>query len=269
LADLACDADNLAEGLRLLARTGHAVALAPVLAAALALAFDEGALPDGSFATFLVPHTGGEWVTRQATAVRDTWGGGADPEVVANLMHAAGTYSPQRYRAQLDRGAGYLLGAQARDGSWPSGRRGGPLHGTYQAMRALALLAPDAARDALARAQQYVLASQNDDGGWAATGGASDALGTALALLILAQASQPHLGQSSGLPGTADGEHAAHRAREWLAGNARADDAYPAEPLTIMTPRRCPGLGHEVQFSCRSITTALVCQAAVTWDRLS
>src|SRR5262249_48694761 len=98
LPELACDADDLAEGLRLLAHTGHAATIAAQLAAALALALHECALPDGSISTWLIPHTESAWATRQATAAREVWGEQTDPEVVANLLHAAGTYNGRRYQ---------------------------------------------------------------------------------------------------------------------------------------------------------------------------
>ena len=262
LADLACDADDLAEGLRLLTHTGRADALSPELAAALAVAFDDARLPDGSFGTWLIPRVKGEWAARQSAAARELWGEGADPEVVANLLHAVAEYAPQRYREALDRGVGYLFDVQSAEGWWSSGWYRGWLYGTYQCMRTITLLRPDAV-EALGRAQDRVLASQREDGGWANTGEASDPLGTALALLALAQA------QKCGLGGAADRDAAIRPARQWLADNAGTDGSYPEESFIVMSPRRSLGLGHELGFGCRSITTAMVCLATLTWDRLS
>ena len=262
LTDLPCDAEDLAEALRVLTRTGRAEEFVSELTAALAVAFDDGGHPDGSFDTWLIPRgESPDWAVAQTALLQQRWGEGTDPEVVANLLHAVAGYAPQRYQDTLDRGVSYLLSAQADEGWWPSDRYQGRLYGTHQCMRTIALLRPTAI-DTLNRAHNYVLAAQRDDGGWANTGQASDPLGTALALLILAQA------QERGLDGGSDRADAVRRAQQWLADNADANGSYPQEPF-IALPHRASSLGDEPGFGSRNLTTALVCQAALTWDRLS
>lgn len=264
LPDLPCDADDLAEMVRLLTRTGRADVLATRLATALSVAFDDGGRPDGSFGTWLIPKADpANWAVRQSKAAQELWGEeNADPEVVANLLHAVAEYAHRPYRHNLDQGTKYLLGVQSQEGCWPSGWYEGRLYATYVSMRAIAALRPDAL-DALERAQDYLLGAQRSDGGWANTGEASDPLGTAFALLGLAQATE------RGLTRPAERENAATNACHWLTEAMGTDGAFAEEPFILMSPGRSPGLDRPLRFGSRSITTAMVCQAAITWDSSS
>jgi squalene-hopene/tetraprenyl-beta-curcumene cyclase len=278
LAELPCDADDLAEALRLLTRTGQATALAQELTTALSLALYEGARPDGSFDTWLVPGTNPkpQWLAQRA-AVKNSWGEGTDPEVVANLSHAVAEYDLPTHRGALDRATNYLVKTQTAGGCWPSGWYHGWLYSTYQCIRTISVLRPTAT-DTIRRSQERILATQLPDGGWpnsgdtgtgdtttpdTSAGDASDPIGTALAILTLAHA------HPFGLLDTHHVQHAASRARQWLADNVDADGSYPPQPFILMSPKRSPGVGAELTFGSRSITTALVCQAATVWDRLS
>jgi len=271
LPELACDADDLAEALRVLVRTGRtaepavgqADGLGRALDAAVELALEQCARPDGSFSTWLVPPDARTpWALRQREAAEQLWGERSDPEVVANLLHAVGDYRPERHRDALDRGLDYLLDTQDTEGWWSSGWYHGPLYGTYQCLRAIRRLRPEAVGP-VRRAQDYLLAGQRADGSWANAAGRSDALGTSLALLALAEAHR------SGTGPAAARADAARRGYDYLQAQAAPDGGFAAEPFIMMSPHRAPGMKQPLGFGGRSVTTALVCQAALTWDELS
>lgn len=259
LPDLPCDADDLAEVLRLLTRTGNTHRLRAELDLALRCAFEDGAHPDGSFDTWIISRQDpGERWARQLTASRELWGEGTDPEVVANLLHAVAEYQPDSWRDVLDRGVAYLIANQADDGSWASGWYEGRLYGTYQCLRTIAATrGPDCGP--VARGAEFVLRAQHEDGGWANGEGDSDPLGTGLALLALAEDGQP----------SEKSRRAAMRGLTWLRSAREADGSFRGVPFIAMRTRRSPGLARPLSFASPSITTAFVCQAAMRWDRLS
>jgi hypothetical protein len=261
LPELPCDADDLAEALRLLNRAGRAPKFKEELDRALRCAFEDGACADGGFDSWVIGRRQpDEGSLRQIRAARETRGEGADPEVVANLMHAVEEYQPGRWSQARDLGRTYLLASQSADGSWPSGWYHGLLYGTYQCLRALTTLPGDAsaaAEVAVARATEYVLSRQLPDGGWANTGEASDPLGTALALLALGHTAAD----------TDRCRPAALRALDWLRAAEREGAAYRPVPLILMHPRRASGLREPLSFGSVSVTAALICQASMLWDQ--
>ncbi|MEY9969470.1 squalene-hopene/tetraprenyl-beta-curcumene cyclase [Streptacidiphilus sp. MAP12-16] len=282
LPDLACDADDLAEALRLLVRVGRiggqdgqdaqpADRLGQALESALDLALVGCARPDGSFDTWLIPpDEQAPWAQRQRAAAAQLWGEGADAEVVANLLDAVSDYRPERYQDALGRGADYLLGLQDAEGWWSSGWYHGRLYGTYRCLRAIRRVRPDATGVAR-RAQDYLLAIQSADGSWSNASGESDVLGTSLALLALAEAHRMDAGLAAACAEarTEARTEAVLRARDYLRDQAGPDGSYASEPFIMMSPQRAPGMKQPLAFGGRSLTTALVCQAALAWEELS
>lgn len=185
--------------------------------------------------------------------------GKTDPDLVANLLSAGAVInargSPESINALLDD----IQGAQAPTGEWTSRHYHGSLYSTYQCMRAIATFRPGA-EDSLRRAEEFVLNHQCVDGGWSAQALiASDALGTASAMLALGAAGAvPDLG--------ARRETAANRALRCLASHARADGSYPLVPFIPLHSEDQLGLHLATSLGSPSITTALVCQAALARD---
>jgi squalene-hopene/tetraprenyl-beta-curcumene cyclase len=266
LPELAADADDLAEILRVLTMTGRDGALAGELDVALGIALTDGAHPDGSFETWLVPAAATDplAVARRLQAVQK-WGTGADCEVVANLVEAVASYHGKTGRAAahlaaVDRAVTYLASQQRPDGSWPATWYQTDLYGTWVSVRALRRLSPEHT-ESLDRAASYIARAQLPDGGWSVFSGCdtSDATGTALALLGLADSGR-----------AAAYADATARAQAWLRGAATDNGAgWLSSALIRMDVGRATGLKlPERTFSSPSLTASLVLRAALRFDLL-
>jgi hypothetical protein len=186
--------------------------------------------------------------------------GKTHPDLIANLLSAVALIDTIANRESINALLDHIQGTQAHTGEWTSWHYHGSLYSTYQCMRAIATLRPDAV-DSLRRAEEYVLNHQCADGGWSAQALiASDALGTASAMLALSAAGAvPDLG--------ARRETAANRALRCLASHAQADGSYPLVPFIPLHSEDKLGLHLATSLGSPSITTALVCQAALAWDQ--
>jgi hypothetical protein len=177
-----------------------------------------------------------------------------DPDLLANLL-TVGPVPDDTAEAGLQR----VLRAQEADGSWPSRSYCGSLYSTYQCMAALARLRPGLPGP-LDRARDFILSGQNADGGWANDASIdSDALGTAVALLALAESQRISRKPAAATP--------AGPALTWLTAHAESDGAYPSVPFLVLAPGDV-GVHGATAFGARSVTTALALRAALAWDEL-
>ena len=256
LPELPADADDLAQMIRLLCVSGRREHVPGSCNLALEALLQNGAHPDGSLETWILPaELRLRRQQRQARFVELAWGTGPDPEVMANLLHALHIYDPAAFAPTLERGLDFIERVQAADGSWSSTWYYGPFYGVFVAVRALAAVRPSSG--SLQRALGFVREGQRPDGSWGVGGGA-DALSTSLALLTLALA-PPERTQAS------DSERAG-RALHWLE-SVRRTEGWSGCPFIQMNVNRASGGPvATVFYSSRTITTAFVLRAALSWD---
>jgi squalene-hopene/tetraprenyl-beta-curcumene cyclase len=250
LPELPPDADDLAQIMQVLLRTGRHGEVLEYCEPPLAVLLRNGRHPDGSFDTWIIPATG-----RTAAQERHVWFVGnawsrSDPEVIANLLYALNLYDAGRFRALLDVGGRYLERAQEADGSWTSTWYHGPFYGVHVALRLLAAVRP--ASPAVAAALTFLRSRQKSDGGWGVAG-RSDPLSTALALLGLA-ASPPR--QRDQL----DAERA-ERARRFLEAGHDQTAGWGRYPLIRMDLGNWTAL-----YQSRTLVAAFIAKAALAWD---
>ncbi|HXO28836.1 MAG TPA: hypothetical protein VOA80_15910, partial [Thermoanaerobaculia bacterium] len=267
LPELPPDADDLAQIMQVLLRRGRLDDVHLHCAGALSILLDDNRHRDGSFETWIIPARGRTPEERlQARHARLSWGTGADPEVVANLLYALVLFDPTRFAKTLQRGAGYLHRQQRDDGSWTSTWYRGPYYGTYACVRLLRAMSPappaTSASPALVRAAEFLCHSQHGDGGWGAEG-ESNALDTALALAALAAL-------DGFVTGRDQAAARAERARAYLCRIQQGDRSWPAWDLIRMDTGRASGRAAPVlTYGSSTMTTTFVLEAALAWHRLT
>jgi len=162
LPELPPDADSLAAALSLFAR------IAPAHVELCRRSVDmvlEGARPDGSFETWIMPPDDGSSLrTHMERGVRYYWGSGTDIDVVAHFYHALLLADPIRYAAAIQRGAATIASAQGPDGAWQSTWYVGPAYGTSLCLQLLR--DADLGAEAAAKAHAALRETQRDDGTW-------------------------------------------------------------------------------------------------------
>ena len=88
------------------------------------------------------------------------------PDITGRVLEALCRRGFKLADAPIERGVGFLLGSQERDGSW-YGRWGvNYLYGTFLALRGLRAAQDPGASKAVWRAGKWILSVQNEDGGW-------------------------------------------------------------------------------------------------------
>lgn len=258
LPELPPDADDVAEVLRVLVGTGQVVPVERELRSCLDLAFGQAA-PDGSFGTWLIPpdHTGPIARRQREYAVR-YWGTGADVEVMANLLHAAGLFDPAGFAEPVRRGLRYVLAAQHPTGFWPTTWYHGELYAAYACARLLASHPGTGARQL--RACLAGIESSASGGAWRSGESAEpDPVSTALALLTLAEIRETGLDVPADLIRMALG-----RLMKWQDD----DGGMPSAPFIRMEMGRTGKLPPEMlSYGSRTVTAALACRAALAWVR--
>ena len=257
LPELPPDADDLAQILQVLERSGHRDEVGELCAGPLSILLEENRHPDGSFETWIIPaseRTSEE--DRQADFARRMWGTGPDPDVMANLLYALDLVDRDRYREEIRRGVEYLKEQQDRDGYWTSSWYHGPYYGTYVCLRLLARVS--AQGSAIRSAADFVRRRQQRDGGWG-EGERSNPLDTSFALLGLASL------QTGGGTATEDLDRAG-RALEYLHRCGGEEESWPRCELIRMELGRATGaVSHVLSYGSRTITTAFVLKAALAW----
>jgi hypothetical protein len=182
----------------------------------------------------------------------------ADPDLLANFLTAV----PSAGGDLADDGIQRIIQAQEAAGSWPSRLYQGPLYATFRCMAAVTEFRPDIV-EPVRRAGDFILDRQNADGGWANDASIdSDALGTAVALLALAEWDRAAQEPAPRVRAAVD------LALAWLSAHAEKDGSYPAVPFLKLSPDDNGGIVSATGHGTRSVTTALVCRAALAWDEL-
>jgi hypothetical protein len=250
LLELAPDADDLAQIVQVLRRTGHDAELEATCELPLRALLDQ-AYPEGSFETWIIPaQDRSELQERQAWFAKNCWGTGPDVDVIANLLYALNLWDPERFRDPIARGLSYLESQQQGDGSWVSTWYHGPYYGVFVCLRALFTNRPESA--AIPRAIEFLQDTQNADGGWGSDD-MSDALSTALALCAL---SFFDLVKVQAL------RDMAVRALRYLESTQEKDGGWPKSPFIKMDMGRASGkIIHTLTYGSRTITTNFVLKA--------
>lgn len=248
LPELAPDADDLAQVMQALLRSGRQKDVRRHAESSLSTLLEDRALPDGSFETWVVPSPPKTPIQqRQAYFNESRWGVGPDTEVVANLLLAIRLYDPDRFQERIRRGIGFLMGKQEPDGSWRSRWYAGPFYGTYLVLRLMTLASPAAPE--VEQAKQFIRMSQRGDGGWGNLS-ASTPLSTALALLCLASGPIP-----------AEDFRRAEAALVYLRNVRQGDGTWPASPFIL------PRMGEH--FASQTLTHAYLLKAGAAWSLAS
>jgi Squalene-hopene cyclase C-terminal domain len=162
LPELPPDADSLAAALSLFVRITPEYTELCREPVALVLA---SADTHGSFETWIVAPT--DEISDRARmqwAIRNLWGTGADPDVMAHFYHALWLWEPDRYGDAIRQGASKLIEMQQPNGTWRATWYVGPTYGTSLSVRLLRKIGMG--DDARARAYRFMLEAQHDDGSW-------------------------------------------------------------------------------------------------------
>ena len=248
LVELPPDIDDLAQVMLALMRGGRDPM--PHCAAALQTALQDGRHDDGALDTWIVPRARRSAAQQcQALWVSQAWGGGADVEVMANLLHVLGKLDARRHGSTIVAGANYIAARQLASGAWQSSWYHGPYYGCYQCLRLLAGIAPQ--HPAVQRACTFLLQTQLSNGAWALTAaGHADALSSALAVLALCASRRD------------DAIQAARAGVRALAELGRSGP-WPAVPFIRMDLGRADGkVRHTLTYQSELVTAAFVLKAA-------
>lgn len=258
LPELPPDADDLAQVMQVLLRSGHRAEVEKYCEVPLSILLRDNAHADGSFETWIIPAT--ERTPEQNLQsfwVEQAWGTGSDPDVIANLLYALALYDEERFAQVIQSGVAYLASQQKEDGSWQSSWYHGPFYGTYVCLRVLSLLHPSS--PTIDRAIHFLDQSQQADGGWGIED-ASEPLSTAFALLSLGIVRQS-------AREIADIERI-QKACSYLQHCQKSDRSWSSCKFIRMELGRAAGRVRAILFyGSQTITTAFVLKAALTWHR--
>lgn len=250
LPELPPDADSLAAAISLFARTApqHLALCLEAVESVLS-----GALPDGSFETWII--SGRDTPSdreRMQWGVRNCWGSGADPDVMAHFYHALWLWDAKRFRDPIQRGAAGLMNMQQENGTWRATWYAGPAYGTGLALRLLREIETGA--DAVRRAESFLLDTQGVDGAWGEE--LSAPLQTALSMAALCDT------ESAFTPPAIERGASALRSRQL------PDGSWPPSPWIKMEIGRATGaILHVATYQSTALTTAFCLRALLWADR--
>jgi len=244
LPELPPDLDSLAAAVSLFSRAAPehiALCQAPI---EIVLA---GASADGSIETWIIgPADDPSDCARMQWGIKNCWGTGADPDVLASFYNSLLLHAPDRYREIVRRGAAKVMSAQQTNGAWEATWYWGPAYGTGLAARLLRKA--EIGEAARARAFGFLQRSQREDGAWGSP--VPTPLETALSLWALHEAD----------PGSSSVQM--QRGCAALMEMQSADGSWPASPWIQMQIGRAAGKTIRVAtYQSVTLTTAFCLKA--------
>ncbi|TBR58017.1 hypothetical protein BLD44_017630 [Mastigocladus laminosus UU774] len=267
LPELPPDADDLAQIMQVLLRSGRRSEVEKYCKVPLSVLLQNNTHADGSFETWIVPATDRTPEQNlQFWWVQQAWGTGRDPDVMANLLYTLVLYDPELFEQVIQDGVAYLESQQREDGSWQSSWYHGSYYGTYVCLRLLTLVRPGS--PGIARAINFLYECQQVDGGWGIEDN-SDPLSTALALLSLELAQQDASTEGvSKAIATADIERVL-KGCSYLKHCQQEDKSWASCKFIRMELGRAAGRVRAILFyGSQTITTAFILKAALAWSRV-
>jgi squalene-hopene/tetraprenyl-beta-curcumene cyclase len=245
LPELPPDADSLAAALSLFVRI--APEYIPLCQEPVDLVL-AGRTVDGSFETWIVaPGDAPADRARMEWAIRNCWGTGADPDVLAHLCYALWLWSPARYEDAVRLGASKIVEMQQPDGRWRATWYVGPAYGTALAVRLLRETGTGG--DSILRARRFLSGSQLEDGSWG-DDETSKPLQTSLSMAALAEA------------GPRSGRTELQRGAAALRALQLPDGSWQASPWIQMEIGRATGkIMHVATYRSTTLTTAFCLRA--------
>lgn len=181
LRELPPDADDLAQVMQVLCRSGFKKETAILFEAPLNVLFRDQVNADQGWESWIIPkenQTTEELL--QTSWVNKAWGTGSDIDVIANLIYALSIYDKEKFSKEINQGLSFLYKSH-ENYSWKSTWYYGKNYATYMSIRAICANSGD--KKMVEKAVRFLINSRKSDGGWALENETSNALQTALALL--------------------------------------------------------------------------------------
>lgn len=193
LRELPPDADDLAQVMQVLLRSGYRDLASSLFERPLKVLLEDHKNEDNGWESWIIPKENKtEEEELQTIWVNKAWGTGSDIDVVANLLYALQLYDKDRFSEEIARGLKFLHNSHI-DFSWKSTWYYGDYYGTYVSIKAIC--ANNGDQEIIEKSIQFLENSRKSDGGWAIEGQQSNSLQTALALLGIV-AGKNYLGQT-------------------------------------------------------------------------
>ncbi|WP_405206489.1 prenyltransferase/squalene oxidase repeat-containing protein [Aquimarina sp. LLG6339-5] len=181
LRELPPDADDLAQIMQVLCRSGYKKETISLFEEPLKVLFRDQANADNGWESWIIPKENQSLEEQLQTVwVNKAWGTGSDIDVVANVLYALSIYDKDRFSKEIEQGLSFLYNNHEQY-SWKSTWYYGKNYGTYMSIRAIC--ANNGDRKIIKKAVDFLINSRKSDGGWALENETSTSLQTALALL--------------------------------------------------------------------------------------
>lgn len=194
LRELPPDADDLAQVMQVLLRSGYRSIASSLFEKPLTVLLRDQKNPDNGWESWIIPKENKtEEEELQTIWVNKAWGTGSDIDVVANLLYALQLYDKDRFSEEIAGGLDFLYNSHTGF-SWKSTWYYGDYYGTYVSIKAIC--ANNGDQKIIEKAIEFLENSRQPDGGWSIEGQQSSSLQTALALLGIA-VGKNYLGQTT------------------------------------------------------------------------
>lgn len=181
LRELPPDADDLAQVMQVLCRSGYKKETVSLFEEPLTVLFRDQANIDNGWESWIIPKENQSLEEQLQTIwVNKAWGKGSDIDVVGNVLYALSIYDKDRFSKEIKKGLSFLYNSHEQY-SWKSTWYYGKNYGTYVSIRAIC--ANDGDKQTIRKAVEFLINSRKADGGWALENEISNPLQTALALL--------------------------------------------------------------------------------------
>ncbi|AXT49602.1 hypothetical protein D1818_01745 [Aquimarina sp. BL5] len=181
LRELPPDADDLAQVMQVLCRSGYKKETVSLFEKPLKVLFRDQANIDNGWESWIIPKENQSLEEQLQTIwVNKAWGKGSDIDVVGNVLYALSIYDKDRFSKEIKKGLSFLYNSHEQY-SWKSTWYYGKNYGTYVSIRAIC--ANNGDKQTIRKAVDFLINSRKADGGWALENEISTPLQTALALL--------------------------------------------------------------------------------------